>query len=642
MPMTRSGKSGPAFLIAGMALILGADARKEPQSRQRDPLILHARVREPSTAGCFHDEGEGLAVGAWADGNHRLRHVEPALVSGATRRVGELAPAMNRTIAAARAKGVLIIHAPSSCMDAYKSHPGRKRAQDAPPAANLPKEIDQWCTKIPAEEKGTYPIDQSDGGCDDGPQCPDGSPWRSQVAAIEIKDQDAISDSGIEIWNLLESRGITNVMLMGVHTNMCVLGRPFGLRNLGRSGKNVVLVRDMTDTMYNSRRWPYVSHFEGTQRIIAHIEKFVAPSILSSDLTGGPAFEFAADNRPRAVFLIGEDEYKTEVTLPAFATRELEPLGIRCTFVIANPKSPHDFPGVEALADANLLVLSVRRRAPTAAQMAIIRKYIESGKPLVGIRTACHAFDTRGKAPAGHAEWVTFDGDVLGGHYTGHHANGVNPEINAAPGDKTHIIVRDVATPFVAKGSLYKTSPLASGTQPLLMGTIPGQPAEPVAWVNTRGSSRVFYTSLGRPAISRSPRSASFCSTRSCGLSIVRRRRRNRRPPPRARDARRREQMSLLIVARARWHRARLWPNSRFPTTSGSIWRSPSRSCASRSRSALTSGGGSGWCNTLQYPYPAGSEDGQSRRRLAGGLRQGAAAATASIPRQGQDHDPRG
>ncbi len=61
--------------------------------------------------------------------------------------------------------------------------------------------------------------------------------------------------------------------------------------------------------------------------------------------------------------------------------------------------------------------------------MAIIRKYMESGKPLVGIRTACHAFDTRGKAPAGHAEWKSFDPDVLGGHYTGHHGNGVDPEI---------------------------------------------------------------------------------------------------------------------------------------------------------------------------------------------------------------------
>ena len=121
--------------------------------------------------------------------------------------------------------------------------------------------------------------------------------------------------------------------------------------------------------------WPYVSHFEGTNRIVEHIEKYVAPTITSTDLTGQPAFQFKPDDRPRAVFLIGEDEYKTEVTLPAFAVKELEPLGVRCTFAIADPKSPHDFPGTEALDDADLLVLSVRRRAPTAEQMAIIRKY---------------------------------------------------------------------------------------------------------------------------------------------------------------------------------------------------------------------------------------------------------------------------
>jgi len=500
MRMTWSGKSGAAVMIGALALVLGAQAQEKPAVTKREPLVLHARVREPAaTAGPF-------VV------NEKILRWEPSQTAiivcdmwnqhwcqGATRRVGEVAPAMNRTIAAARAKGVLIIHAPSSCMASYKDHPARKRAQAAPKAANLPKEIDQWCNKIPAEEKGTYPIDQSDGGCDDGPQCPQGSPWKSQVAAIEIQDQDAISDSGTEIWNLLESRGITNVMLMGVHTNMCVLGRPFGLRNLARAGKNVVLVRDLTDTMYNSRKWPYVSHFEGTNRIVEHVEKYVAPTIASADLTGLPAFQFKADDRPRAVFLIGEDEYKTEVTLPAFAAKELEPMGVRCTFAIADPKSPHDFPGTEALNDADLLVLSVRRRAPTTEQMAIIRKYIESGKPLVGIRTACHAFDTRGKAPAGHAEWKSFDPDVLGGHYTGHHANGVDPEITAAPSDKTHVIVRDVVTPFVSKGSLYKTSPLAAGTQTLLMGTIPGQPSEPVAWINGSSRSRVFYTSLGHP-----------------------------------------------------------------------------------------------------------------------------------------------
>ena len=81
----------------------------------------------------------------------------------------ELAPRMNQVLEKARRQGVLIIHAPSSCMDAYKDHPARKRAKDAPKAANLPKDIGDWCYKIPTEEKGKYPIDQTDGGEDDDP-----------------------------------------------------------------------------------------------------------------------------------------------------------------------------------------------------------------------------------------------------------------------------------------------------------------------------------------------------------------------------------------------------------------------------------------------------------------------------------------
>jgi nicotinamidase-related amidase/type 1 glutamine amidotransferase len=493
------GKRTATAWVAGLALAGAALAQEKRDGKERKPLVLHTRSREPAARG----EGPFRV-------KEQVVHWDPAKTAviicdmwnqhwcqGASQRVAELAPAMNRAVAAARAKGTLIVHAPSSCMHSYNDHTARKRAQNAPKAADLPSDISGWCNRIPAEEKGAYPIDQTDGGCDDGPQCPQGSPWKAQIAAIEIRDEDAISDSGVEIWNLLESRGITNVMLMGVHTNMCVLGRPFGLRQMASHGKNVVLVRDLTDTMYNSRSWPYVSHFEGTNRIVEHIEKYVAPTITSSDLTGQPAFQFAGETRPRVVFLIGEDEYKTETTLPAFAVKELEPLGVRCTMVIADPKTPHDFKGIEALEDADLLVLSVRRRAPAAGQMAIIRKYFASGKPLVGIRTACHAFDSRGKAPAGHVEWKTFDPDVLGGHYTGHYPNDLRPEISLAPTDKAHPIVRDVATPFTSSGSLYKTSPLAPGARALLFGTVVGHPPEPAAWINGNGSSRVFYTSLG-------------------------------------------------------------------------------------------------------------------------------------------------
>ena len=226
----------------------------------------------------------------------------------AVRREEEMVPRMNDFLIKARGAGALIIHAPSSCMEPYKDHPARKRAQSAPKAKNLPKDIDQWCRHIPAEDKGKYPIDQSDGGEDDdlkeheewhaklkamgrNPK----APWKSQHAGLTIKDEDAISDSGVEIWNLLEDRGINNVILVGVHTNMCVLGRPFGLRQMAKNGKHVVLVRDLTDTMYNPKKAPYVSHFEGTRLIVEHIEKFVCPTITSNQLLGGEEFRFKGD-----------------------------------------------------------------------------------------------------------------------------------------------------------------------------------------------------------------------------------------------------------------------------------------------------------------------------------------------------------
>ena len=223
-------------------------------------------------------------------------------------RISEIAPRMNDVLKIARDRGILILHAPSSCMEPYKDHPGRKLAQAATKAADLPKDIAAWCYKIPAEEKGKYPIDQSDGGCD----CDDAAqqahdiklkamgrnhkvPWKSQVATLKIHDQDYISDSGVEIWNVLEERGLSNIVLLGVHTNMCVLGRPFGLRQLAKNGKNVVLMRDMTDTMYNPKRSPFVSHFKGTELIVEHIEKFVCPTVTSDAVVGGRPFRFKGD-----------------------------------------------------------------------------------------------------------------------------------------------------------------------------------------------------------------------------------------------------------------------------------------------------------------------------------------------------------
>ena len=120
-------------------------------------------------------------------------------------------------------------------------------------------------------------------------------------------------------WNLLEQRGIDNVVLLGVHTNMCVLGRPFGLRQMAKNGKNVVLVRDLTDTMYNPAMWPYVNHHTGTDLIVEHIEEYVCPTVLSTDVVGGKPHRFFDDKRPTVAVVISEFEYETYETLPAFA-----------------------------------------------------------------------------------------------------------------------------------------------------------------------------------------------------------------------------------------------------------------------------------------------------------------------------------
>jgi len=87
-----------------------------------------------------------------------------------------------------------------------------------------------------------------------------------------------------EILSYFEQNGIKNVIMTGVATNMCVLGRSFGIRSQINAGLNVVLVRDLTDTMYNPEMPPFVGHNEGTQLMVEHIEKYWAPSILSKDL----------------------------------------------------------------------------------------------------------------------------------------------------------------------------------------------------------------------------------------------------------------------------------------------------------------------------------------------------------------------
>ena len=430
----------------------------------------------------------------------------------ATLRVREIAPRMNQVVSEMRERGALVVHAPSSCMDFYQDHPARRRAQEAPAAQNKPEDISQWCNEIPGEEMDLYPIDQSDGGEDDDLLLHEqwaayltsigrraGAPWKRQIDTLTVDaDRDIISDQGGEIWNVMEQRGIKNVVLLGVHTNMCVLGRPFGLRQMSKNGRNVALMRDMTDTMYNPARSPYVAHYRGTDLIVEHIEKYVAPTITSDQIIGGDSFTFKWDVPTQVVIAIAEPEYQTWETLPALAKKIWTPQrGYEVTVVVGDAQK-HDIPGLSAaLKDADVLVLSARRQALPKDQVQAIRNYLTAGKPLLAIRTSSHAFAARGKGPPDHAEWLEFDAQVLGGNYQGHFGNHNASQISAISKAADHPILAGVTLPFSTKGSLYKNNPLAATTTPLLMGTLDDGQSHPVAWTHTYGKSKVFYTSLG-------------------------------------------------------------------------------------------------------------------------------------------------
>ncbi len=491
------------------ALIMGAWLSAAPEGQPAaQPLRLATRARAAVDAARTRVVSKDLA---W-DGTKTALIIcdmwDAHWCKGATARVAELAPRMNAFAGAARERGVLVIHAPSDTMAAYENHPARRRAVRAPAAEPTPESMRSWCARIPSEDKATWPIDQSDGGCDCAPACRTGNPWRAQSAAIRIAGEDAITDSGAEVWNLLRERGITNVILAGVHTNMCVAGRPFGLRALVAAGANVVLIRDLTDTMYNSRARPHVSHFTGTDLVIEYIEEYICPTIVSSALLGGAPFRFAADARPRVVFISAENEYGAAESFVSFS-RHLALTGgaaaeiLQAATDLAAPDA-HHVPGMQALDTADCVVLFARRRALPPDEMQCLRDYLGRGKPLIALRTSSHGFAARGAVPAGLAQWPEFDREVLGCRYDGHAGGG--QIVRIAPEAGAHPVLDGLQGPYTERETLYRSAELAPSCSVLLVGShtaadgstaAAAVPDQPVAWTTAYRGAKVFYTSLG-------------------------------------------------------------------------------------------------------------------------------------------------
>lgn len=227
-------------------------------------------------------------------------------------------------------------------------------------------------------------------------------------------------------------------------------------------------------------------------------------SFLSADGKSGASAQEAG--KPHVVMLIAEREYETDRTLPKFAEEHRD--DFRSTFVFADPSDRNRFQDLESIKSADVLLVSVRRRTLPKEQLDMIRKYVGSGKPVIGIRTASHAFCLRNQdPPEGRAAWPEFDQVVFGGNYTNHHGNGLVTSVylpdesseGSAQGTADNLLSGiELGPSMTAGGSLYRVSPLANEAEVLLMGSVEGYPEEPVAWVMRRkDGGKSVYTSLG-------------------------------------------------------------------------------------------------------------------------------------------------
>lgn len=229
------------------------------------------------------------------------------------------------------------------------------------------------------------------------------------------------------------------------------------------------------------------------------------------------------------VFLAGDHEYRSEETLPALARILAVHHGFKCTVLFTvDPETGEidpaadNLPGTEALADADLAVIFLRFKNLPAEQMQPIVDYLDRAGPVVGLRTATHAF----KIPA-DSQFARYDyqyngedypkgfgrqvlGESWAGHYGKNHV--MSTRLNVVPEAKSHPVLRGVTQPWVQAGG-YWTEPEPDSTilalaQPLNGMTSNSPVAEdkepcPGAWVREYTSrdgsrkGRVFTTTYG-------------------------------------------------------------------------------------------------------------------------------------------------
>ena len=224
----------------------------------------------------------------------------------------------------------------------------------------------------------------------------------------------------------------------------------------------------------------------------------------------------AEEKKPHVVLVVGTLHYSPELTMPLYA-KELEKFGFRTTVVMGegNPekKTENVLPGIEALAAADLAIFFTRFLKLPDAEWKPIEDYLKSGKPVIGLRTAGHAF----KYPKDHPRFEWNDGfgrRVFGSPYVVHQQS--ETKIKVIPEQAAHPIMTHVTkTEWTSPGTLYLAH-LEKGVTPLVSGSGTGRErllkkrfgeiqvkkfeTAPVAWAwENEWKGKSFYTSFGHP-----------------------------------------------------------------------------------------------------------------------------------------------
>jgi type 1 glutamine amidotransferase len=216
--------------------------------------------------------------------------------------------------------------------------------------------------------------------------------------------------------------------------------------------------------------------------------------ILSFVLCLIPALAPAAEAPPakplNVALFSGSAEYKSDDSLAALKTLLESKLHCTCTLNIVNDKGTQ-LTGAKSLETADVAVFFTRRVKLADDQLDLVRKFVASGKGVVGIRTASHGFQT----------WLAFDKEILGGSYGNHYNKDEPADVTVEEKVKDHPVLAGVAN-FTTTAKLYKNPTLAPDATVLLRARNASGNTEPVAWTRDPQPGkhgRVFYTSLGDP-----------------------------------------------------------------------------------------------------------------------------------------------